>query len=60
MRKSLLFSLWACIFSLAAFGQVREISGKVTAAEDGTGLAGASIIYKGTNTGTNADADGKF
>lgn len=60
MRKSLLFSLWASIFSLAAFGQVREISGKVTAAEDGTGLAGASIIFKGTNTGTNADADGNF
>jgi TonB-linked SusC/RagA family outer membrane protein len=39
---------------------VRQLSGKVTATEDGLGLAGASIIYKGTNVGTNADADGNF
>jgi TonB-linked SusC/RagA family outer membrane protein len=39
---------------------VRQLTGKVTAAEDGLGLAGASIIYKGTNVGTNADADGNF
>ncbi len=39
---------------------MRQLTGKVTAAEDGLGLAGASIIYKGTNVGTNADADGNF
>jgi len=60
MRKSLLLFLWACLLSPLVKAQTREISGKVTAADDGLGLAGASIIYKGSNTGTNADADGKF
>ncbi|HEV7378180.1 MAG TPA: SusC/RagA family TonB-linked outer membrane protein, partial [Dyadobacter sp.] len=41
-------------------GQTRSISGKVEASDDGLGLAGASIIFKGTNIGANADADGKF
>lgn len=39
--------------------QVREISGQVT--DDlGVPLPGASIIIKGTNTGTTTDHDGKF
>lgn len=60
MRKVLLLFIWVCLCSPLAFAQVRQLSGKVTAAEDGLGLAGASIIYKGTNVGTNADADGNF
>ncbi|WAC09532.1 SusC/RagA family TonB-linked outer membrane protein [Dyadobacter pollutisoli] len=60
MRKILLLLLWVCLCSPLAFAQVRQLSGKILAAEDGIGLAGASVIYKGTNVGTNADADGKF
>ncbi|PSL26161.1 SusC/RagA family TonB-linked outer membrane protein [Dyadobacter jiangsuensis] len=60
MRKVLLLFIWVCLCSPVAFAQVRQLTGKVTAAEDGLGLAGASIIYKGTNVGTNADADGNF
>lgn len=60
MRKVLLLFIWACLCSPVALAQVRQLTGKVTAAEDGLGLAGASIIYKGTNVGTNADADGNF
>lgn len=60
MRKVLLLFIWACLCSPVVLAQVRQLSGKVTAAEDGLGLAGASIIYKGTNVGTNADADGNF
>jgi TonB-linked SusC/RagA family outer membrane protein len=60
MRKVLLLFIWVCLCSPLAYAQVRQLSGKVTAAEDGLGLAGASIIYKGTNVGTNADADGNF
>ena len=40
--------------------QVRQLSGKISAVEDGAGLPGASLIYKGTNIGANADADGNF
>jgi len=37
----------------------KEITGKVTDAE-GNPLAGASVNVKGTNTGTNTDANGEF
>jgi TonB-linked SusC/RagA family outer membrane protein len=60
MRKVLLLFLWVCLCSSTAFAQVRQITGKISAAEDGLGLAGASVIFKGTNVGTNADADGNF
>lgn len=60
MRKVLLLVLWACMLSPLVHAQVRQISGKISAADDGLGLAGASIIFKGTNVGSNADADGKF
>lgn len=60
MRKVLLLFIWVCLISPSAFAQVRQLSGKISAADDGLGLAGASIIYKGTNVGTNADADGNF
>ncbi|CAG5068355.1 TonB-dependent receptor P3 [Dyadobacter sp. CECT 9623] len=60
MRKVLLLLLWVCLCSPVAFAQVRQLTGKILAAEDGLGLAGASVILKGTNVGTNADADGNF
>jgi TonB-linked SusC/RagA family outer membrane protein len=60
MRKILLLFLWACFLSPVAFGQVRQIEGRVSDTNDNLGLAGASVIFKGTNVGTNADADGNF
>jgi len=59
MRKILLLFLWACFISPLASAQVRQLEGKVTDT-DNLGLAGASVIYKGTTVGTNADADGNF
>jgi TonB-linked SusC/RagA family outer membrane protein len=60
MRKFLPLLLLACCFCTLVSAQTRSISGKVVASDDGLGLAGASIIFKGTNVGANADADGKF
>jgi TonB-linked SusC/RagA family outer membrane protein len=60
MRKFLLLLLWAAFLTPTAFAQVRQIEGKITASEDNLGLAGASVIFKGTTVGTNADVDGKF
>lgn len=60
MRKFLPLLLLACCFCTLVSAQTRSISGKVEASDDGLGLAGASIIFKGTNIGANADADGKF
>ncbi len=60
MRKTILLLLVGCVFSTLSFAQVRQLSGKITAAEDGAGLPGASLIYKGTNIGSNADSEGNF
>ena len=43
-----------------SFAQVKNISGKVTAAEDGKALEGVSITLKGTTTGTQTNALGVF
>lgn len=53
-----MLSLWAFTAD-SAFAQ-STVSGKVTAAEDGGALVGATITEKGTNNGTTADANGNF
>jgi hypothetical protein len=61
MKKNLFLS---CCFSLFLFGslwaQDRTVSGTVTSEDDGTPLAGVSVIVKGTTRGVNTDATGKF
>ncbi|MFB9861658.1 SusC/RagA family TonB-linked outer membrane protein [Rufibacter immobilis] len=60
MKKTLLFLL-ALISSLSmAYAQQREISGRVTASDDGSGLPGVSVVVKGTTNGTSTDADGRY
>jgi TonB-linked SusC/RagA family outer membrane protein len=44
---------------LPAFAQNRTVTGKVTD-EKGTPVANASVVVKGTTTGTNTDNDGNF
>lgn len=46
--------------SQSAMAQGGNISGKVTAAEDGSLLPGVSVQIKGTQRGTNTDADGVY
>lgn len=60
MRKIVLLLIMGCLCSTMTYAQVRQLSGKITSTEDGTGLPGASVIFKGTNIGSNADADGNF
>jgi len=43
-----------------AFAQQQSISGKITAAKDGTPLPGVNVIIEGTTQGTTSDADGTF
>jgi TonB-linked SusC/RagA family outer membrane protein len=40
--------------------QGRRITGKITSGDDGTDIPGASVIIKGTTTGTNTDSDGQY
>ncbi|NEU70188.1 SusC/RagA family TonB-linked outer membrane protein [Spirosoma agri] len=61
MRKNLvltlllLASLW-----VPCWAQERTITGKVTDAEDGTPIPGASVLLKGTTRGANTDANGAY
>jgi len=59
--KRLILSL--AMFGLSVFsaiGMDQKITGKVTSAEDGSGLPGVNVILKGTTTGTITDYQGKY
>ena len=60
MRKVLLLGLMLLFASAVAFAQSRVVTGTVSSAEDGQPIPGASVIVKGTTTGTATDLDGKF
>ncbi len=60
MRKmvKLMFVVLACMMSLTAFAQTREVSGKIV---DEIGpVVGASVIEKGTANGTTTGSDGMY
>ena len=60
MEKRLMTFI-ACLFlSLEMALAQTQVSGKVTSAEDGEPIIGASIKVEGTNTGTVTDIDGNF
>ena len=59
MKKSLIIFLTIMLCSFQVFAQ-RTVTGTVTDAADGAPLIGATIMIKGTTSGTIADIDGKF
>lgn len=63
MMKSLLkhFGVMLLLLTVGmAHAQERIISGKVTAAEDGSVLPGVNVILKGSTVGTATDSDGSY
>ncbi|WP_345221588.1 TonB-dependent receptor [Hymenobacter koreensis] len=48
------------LLGAAAWAQTRTVSGRVTAAADGTGLPGVTVLEQGTTNGTATDASGNF
>ena len=61
MMKKLTFALLCLMMSIGmASAQTKQVTGTVTSAEDGEPIIGASVIVKGTTTGTVTDFDGKF
>ncbi len=62
MKKTLLLKVFSALMLLSslAFGQERQISGKVTSADDGSALPGVNVAVKGTSQGTITDAEGSF
>ena len=62
MKRILLLCLTA-VFALVSselWAQDRTVSGRVTSAEDGTGLPGVNVVLKGTTSGAVTDANGDF
>jgi iron complex outermembrane receptor protein len=51
-----------CLLLIAtqSYAQERTVTGKVTDAKDGSPVAGASVVPKGTNKGTSTGADGTY
>ncbi|MDE3740926.1 SusC/RagA family TonB-linked outer membrane protein [Maribacter polysaccharolyticus] len=61
-KRQLFFKLLGLLFilvSLNGYSQEKSITGVVTA-EDGVPLPGASVLVKGTTTGTMTDFDGNY
>ncbi|MBN2806369.1 MAG: TonB-dependent receptor [Prolixibacteraceae bacterium] len=59
MKKGLLLLLLMVLWGIT-YAQQYTVTGKVTAAEDGSTLPGVSISVKGTTTGTITDIDGDY
>ncbi len=60
MKKiKLLLAIFA-IGLQSVFAQTKEISGKVTSAEDGSSIPGVSVSVKGTTLGTITDIGGNY
>lgn len=61
MRKGLT-ALFLLLLSLAGqvYAQSRTVKGKVTAAEDGSPIIGATVLAKGTNVGTVTNITGDY
>jgi TonB-linked SusC/RagA family outer membrane protein len=59
MRKNLLLVL-LMVFGLVATYAQTKISGKVTSADDGTGIPGVTVQIKGTSKGTQTDLNGGY
>ena len=57
MRKQLLLLLFSFF---AVVGYARTVTGVVTSAEDGEPIIGATVMVKGTATGTATDWDGNY
>ena len=55
-----LLLLFIAISSLNGYAQIKTVSGKVTAAEDGSLIPGVNILVKGTTTGAVTDINGDY
>ncbi len=61
MKRLLLVGSMVLLFAVGkAWAQDRTVSGRITAAEDGTALPGVNVVLKGTSTGTASDSDGRY
>jgi len=60
MKKIVLLLAFFAIGLNVLLAQTKEITGKVTSADDGSGIPGVAVSVKGTTLGTITDMDGMF
>jgi TonB-linked SusC/RagA family outer membrane protein len=60
MKKLLLIWVLTMTVFSSLLAQTRQVTGKVTASEDGSALPGVSVSLKGTSRGTTTGADGTY
>ncbi|MFM6913524.1 MAG: carboxypeptidase-like regulatory domain-containing protein, partial [Aquirufa sp.] len=60
MKKLLLIGVLMMTVFSSLMAQTRQVTGKVTASEDGTALPGVSVSLKGSSRGTTTAADGTY
>lgn len=58
--KNFLLPVVLLIITQVAFSQNKTVTGKVTDSKDGSAVAGASVLIKGSTGGTNTNAEGAF
>lgn len=58
--RPILMGLVACLCAIPSQAQNKTISGKVTDSKDGSPMVAASVVVKGSQTGTQTGADGTF
>lgn len=60
LAKSIALSFLLFLFVLPSWSQDRVVTGKVTDSRDGTPVVGASVVPKGSYTGTTTGATGTY
>lgn len=60
LAKPILLGVLACLFAITTYAQTKTVTGKVTDAKDGSPMVGASVVAKGSKTGTQSGSDGSF
>ena len=58
--KAFLLFAFVALLHISASAQDKTISGVILSERDGTPLSGASVLVKGTNRGSQTDANGAF
>lgn len=60
MRRFLLFFVLALTGWIGIVAQTVQVRGKISSAEDGSPLPGATVVFRGSTIGTTADMDGNY
>src|SRR5690242_16070041 len=60
MTKKIPILLFSLTVLLCGYAMAQTVTGKVTAAADGSALPGVSVVVKGTTVGTTTDANGSY